>query len=123
MSRLEIILSAILTLSMIINIGIFVYARYAIVQLLSVSEELGDLQQMVNSFTEHLSSIYELESFNISTFGLKTLVVYATSYIDFNNFSIDYDFGQLKKYTGYTNSEYIYKDSQSSKVIREVIRF
>ena len=63
MSRLEIILSAILTLSMIINIGIFVYARYAIVQLLSVSEELGDLQQMVNSFTEHLSSIYELEMF------------------------------------------------------------
>ena len=63
MSRLEIILSAILTLSMIINIGIFVYARYAIVQLLSVSEELGDLQQMVNSFTGHLNSIYELEMF------------------------------------------------------------
>jgi hypothetical protein len=63
MSRLEIILSAILTLSLIINIGVFVYARYAIVQLLSVSEELGDLQQMINSFTEHLNSIYELEMF------------------------------------------------------------
>ena len=63
MSRLEIILSAILTLSIIVNIGVFLYARYAIVQLLSVSEELGDLQQMVNSFTEHLNSIYELEMF------------------------------------------------------------
>ncbi len=63
MSRLEIILSAILTLSILINIGIISYARYAIVQLLSVSEELGDLQQMVNSFTEHLNSIYELEMF------------------------------------------------------------
>ena len=63
MSRLEIILSATLTLSVIINIGVFVYARYAIVQLLSVSEELGDLQQMINSFAEHLNSIYELEMF------------------------------------------------------------
>ena len=63
MSRLEIILSAILTLSIIVNIGVFLYARYAIVQLLSVSEELGDFQQMVNSFTEHLNSIYELEMF------------------------------------------------------------
>jgi hypothetical protein len=63
MSRLEIILSAILTLSLIINVGLFVYARYAIVQLISVSEELGDLQQMVDSFTEHLKSISELEMF------------------------------------------------------------
>ena len=63
MSRLEIILSAILTLSLIINVGLFVYARYAIVQLISVSEELGDLQQMVDSFTEHLKIISELEMF------------------------------------------------------------
>jgi hypothetical protein len=63
MSRLEMILSATLTLSVIFNIGIFVYARAAIARLLSVSEELGDLQQMVNSFTEHLDTIYNLEMF------------------------------------------------------------
>ena len=63
MSRLEIILSAILTLSLIVNVGLFAYARYAIVQLLLVSEELGDLQQMINSFTGHLQSIRELEMF------------------------------------------------------------
>jgi len=63
MSRLEMILSASLTLSIIFNIGIFVYARAAIARLLSVSEELGDLQQMVESFTEHLDTIYNLEMF------------------------------------------------------------
>jgi len=63
MSRLEIILSAMLTLSVIFNIGIFIYARAAVIRLLSVSEELGDLQQMVNGFTEHLDTIYNLEMF------------------------------------------------------------
>ncbi len=50
MSRLEIILSAILFLSIIFNFGVFVYARAAITRLLTVSEELGDLQEMINSF-------------------------------------------------------------------------
>jgi hypothetical protein len=63
MSRLEIILSAVLTLSVLFNIGVFVYARAAIVRLLSVSEELGDFQEMVNSFTSHLKVVYELETF------------------------------------------------------------
>ena len=63
MSRLEMILSAILTISIIFNIGIFVYARAAIARLLSVSEELGDLQQMVDGFTAHLDAIYNLEMF------------------------------------------------------------
>ena len=39
------------------------YVRAAIVRLLSVSEELGDLQAMVNSFAEHLQTVYELETF------------------------------------------------------------
>jgi hypothetical protein len=63
MARLEIILSAIMTLSIVFNIGLFIYARYAIAQLLSVSEELGDLQQMTSSFSSHLESIYQLEMF------------------------------------------------------------
>ena len=63
MSRLEMILSASLTLSVIFNIGILVYARAAIARLLSVSEELGDLQQMADSFTTHLQTVYDLEMF------------------------------------------------------------
>ena len=63
MSRLEIITSALLTLSVAINVGLIVYVRYTILQLLWVSEELGDLQQMINSFRNHLGSVYELEMF------------------------------------------------------------
>tara|TARA_B100000131_G_C17841373_1_gene501937 strand:+ start:269 stop:604 length:336 start_codon:yes stop_codon:yes gene_type:complete len=63
MSRAEIILSSILTISLIFNIGLFVYVRSVIVQLLWVSEELGDLQSMVNSFSNHIQSVYEMEMF------------------------------------------------------------
>ena len=63
MSRLEIILSAVLLLSVIFNIGVFIYARAAITQLLFVSEELGDFQNMVNAFAKHVKSVYELEMF------------------------------------------------------------
>jgi hypothetical protein len=63
MTRLEIILSALLSISIVLNIGLIVYVRTAILQLLSVSEELGDLQEMVNSFSDHLQSIYQLEMF------------------------------------------------------------
>lgn len=63
MSRLEIILSACLLLSVLLNIGIIVYARAAIVRLLNISEELGDLQNMVDSFTTHLNDVYNLEMF------------------------------------------------------------
>ena len=63
MSRLEIILIAVLFLSVVFNIGILTYARAAIARLLSVSEELGDLQQMADNFTEHLQKVYELEMF------------------------------------------------------------
>ena len=54
MSRLDIILSAILTLSAILNIGLLVYARAAIIRIVAVSEELGDLQKMVDNFAKHL---------------------------------------------------------------------
>jgi hypothetical protein len=63
MSRLEIILSSILFLSICFNVGIFIYARASISRLLFVSEELGDLQNMIDAFAKHVKSVYELEMF------------------------------------------------------------
>lgn len=63
MSRLEIILSCLLFLSLIFNVGVFVYARAAIVKLLWVAEELYDLQKMILSFSNHIQAVYETETF------------------------------------------------------------
>lgn len=79
MTRLEIILSAILTLSILFNIGIFIYAREAITRLVRVSEELGDLQIMIDSFTKHLESVYGLEMF-YGDQTLQSLLEHATSF-------------------------------------------
>ena len=63
MSRLEIILSASLVVSILINIGVFAYARAAVARLLFVSEELGDLQSMITVFINHLENVHKLEMF------------------------------------------------------------
>ena len=78
MSRLEIILSCTLALSMGFNILIFAYARTAITKLLTVSEEIGDLQQMINRFSSHVKDVYSLEMF-YGDETLKYLMDHATS--------------------------------------------
>jgi hypothetical protein len=80
MSKIEIILSACLCISVLFNMGLFFYARNVVVQLLFVSEELGDLQQMINSFASHLQTVYELESF----YGDDTLNALLQHAISFN---------------------------------------
>jgi|TARA_Y100000034_G_scaffold9659_3_gene10294 hypothetical protein len=82
MSRLEMILTAILTFSMVLNIGLIIYVRGAIIRLLSVSEELGDLQQMINSFAIHLKNVYELEMF----YGDETLAALLEHAVSFNEY-------------------------------------
>jgi len=52
MSQLELILTAFLTLSVIVNVGLVIYVRAAIARLLLVSEEL-----------DHTKSVYEMEMF------------------------------------------------------------
>jgi len=79
MNRPEVILSAALFLSVIFNIGIFVYARAAITRLLFVSEELGDLQNMIDAFAKHVKSVYELEMFYGDT-TLEYLLNHAVSF-------------------------------------------
>ena len=63
MTNLEITLSIILLFSIIINVILGIYARAAIVRLLSVAEELYDLRDMSDSLSNHLQSVYELEMF------------------------------------------------------------
>ena len=63
MTRLEIALAAIIGVSMILNVGVFVYARAVVRRLIGISEELWDLQKMADSLTNHLQSVYELETF------------------------------------------------------------
>lgn len=88
MSRLDIILSAILTLSAILNIGLLVYARAAIIRIVAVSEELGDLQRMVDSFAHHLKAVYELDSF----YGDETLRRLLEHAISFNEQMDTFDY-------------------------------
>jgi|TARA_A200000159_G_scaffold164181_1_gene192840 hypothetical protein len=63
MSKLEIILTCVCSISILLNIGIFVYARMCVANLLSVSEELGDLKTLVSNFSNHISDVYQLEMF------------------------------------------------------------
>ena len=63
MTELEIILCAITVLSVALNICVFLYARSAISRLLYVSNELGDLKDMVDSFSNHTESVYQMEMF------------------------------------------------------------
>ena len=80
MTRLERVLSAILAVSAILNIGLFIYARAVVVRLLAIAEELWDLQQMIDSFAEHLNQVYELEMF----YGDQTLENLLKHAISFN---------------------------------------
>lgn len=63
MTELEIILVCVCAFSALLNVAVFVYARSAISRLLYVSEELGDLKTMVDSFANHVESIYQMEMY------------------------------------------------------------
>ena len=80
MSKSEIVLGAMLLISVILNVGIFLYARAVVVRLLSISEELGDLQEMVDSFAKHVQGVYELETF----YGDQTLQHLLNHAVSFN---------------------------------------
>ena len=94
MSRLEIILSCVLMLSLGLNVLIFAYARSAIAKLLTVSEELGDLQQMISKFSQHLKDVYSLEMF-YGDETLKYLMDHATSL----NEQLEENFGYIYSLT------------------------
>ncbi len=45
------------------NVGFFIYTRSILSRLLFISEELGDLQDMINNFSNHIANVYNLEMF------------------------------------------------------------
>jgi hypothetical protein len=63
MTELETILTCICAASIILNIVVFIYARSAISRLLYVAEELGDLKMMVDSFSLHISGLYQMDMY------------------------------------------------------------
>ncbi len=63
MTKLEVVLICVSTISVLLNIGVFAYARACVGQLLSVSEEFGDLKNLINNFSSHISEVYKLEMF------------------------------------------------------------
>ena len=97
MSRLEITLSVILLISALMNVGLILYARTAIAQLLSISEELGDLQTMIDTFAKHVASVYELDMF----YGDETLKYLMEHAVDLNE--------------AMENFEYIYSLTENNK--------
>jgi len=99
MSKLEIILICISVISLGFNVVVFAYARAVIAQLLSVSEELGDLAQMVNAFAAHVKKVYELDMF----YGDQTLKHLLQHAVSFNE--------QLETF------EYIYSLTEEEKEV------
>jgi hypothetical protein len=82
MSRLEIILIAISSLSILFNFFIGSYCRRLIVEYVNISEELGDFKEMTDSFLSHLKSVYNLETF-YGDDTLKALMDHAQSYNEY----------------------------------------
>ena len=63
MTQLEVILLSVAVVSTLSTVFLFFYARAILARLLFVSDELGDLQDMIDGFAKHLQSVYELETF------------------------------------------------------------
>ena len=104
MSRLEIILSLVLFASTLANVGLILYVRATLLRLLYVSEELGDLQDMINSFANHVKKVYELEMF----YGDQTLQALMEHAISFNE--------QLKTF------EFIYSITEEDREEKELTK-
>tara|TARA_Y100000296_G_scaffold63584_1_gene74069 strand:+ start:248 stop:592 length:345 start_codon:yes stop_codon:yes gene_type:complete len=82
MSRLEIILGIVTAVSVVFNIGLVLYLKGALVRLISISEELGDLQHMVSAFALHVKTVYELDMF-YGDQTLESLLEHARSFNEY----------------------------------------
>ena len=88
MSRLEMVLSLILFLSLAINGVLFVYSRNVAQRLLLISDEIDDMRAAAASFAEHVKSVYELEMF----YGDQTLQALMDHARLFREYMEEFDF-------------------------------
>lgn len=79
MSRLEIVLICVSALSIAANIGMFMWLRASLSRLVSFSDEMEDLRDMTGAFANHVSQVYNLETF-YGDETLQGLMQHATSY-------------------------------------------
>ena len=88
MSRLEMVLSLILILSLGINDVLFVYSRNVAQKLVIISEEIDDMRAAVASFASHVKSVYEMEMF----YGDQTLQALMDHARSFRDYMEEFDF-------------------------------
>ena len=88
MSRLEMILSLILLVSLGINALLFVYSLNLAQKLVMISSEIDDMRAAAASFANHVKSVYELEMF-YGDQTLKSLMDHARS---FREYMEEFDF-------------------------------
>ena len=110
MSRLEIVLICVSTLSIAANIGLFMWLRATLSRLVSFSDEMEDLRDMTGAFSVHVSSVYGLESF-YGDETLQGLMEHARSYKEqLDTFEYIYDL---------TNKEEIDESSSEEEASEE----
>ena len=88
MSRLEMVLSLILILSLGINVMLFVYSRNVAQKLVIISEEIDDMRAAVASFASHVKSVYEMEMF----YGDQTLQALMDHARSFREYMDEFDY-------------------------------
>ena len=88
MSRLEMILSLILMLSLGVNVLLFVYSRNVAQRLVLISDEIDDMRAAAASFAEHVKKVYELEAF----YGDQTLQALMEHARSFREYMDEFDF-------------------------------
>ena len=88
MSRLEMVLSLILLVSLGINAMLFVYSRNVAQKLVLISSEIDDLREAAANFATHVKSVYELEMF----YGDQTLQALMDHARSFREYMDEFDF-------------------------------
>ena len=88
MSRLEMVLSLILLVSLGINVLLFVYSRNVAQKLVLISEEIDDMRAAVSSFASHVKTVYEMEMF----YGDQTLQALMDHARSFREYMEEFDF-------------------------------
>lgn len=63
LTRIEIVTSILLLLSVTSNIVLFFYSRNLLAKLVRFSSEVFELREETTSFANHLKDVYELEMF------------------------------------------------------------